>query len=98
MSWSREVGRVVDDLEDAVADGVEASREFLASPTGQRVRRIVAGGLVLAAPIIFRHPFFRTPIGRVIVLAGGAAILTKAADAIRDWEPVPPNPPPFTQS
>jgi hypothetical protein len=53
---------------------------------------------VLAAPIIFRHPFFRTPIGRVIVLAGGAAILTKAADAIRDWEPVPPNPPPFTQS
>ena len=42
------------------------------------------------APLLFRHRFFRsTWPGRIIELAGGAALLIKLAEAIRDWEPEP---------
>ena len=36
---------------------------------------------------MLRHPFFRTPLGRVVQVAGGAALLVRVAEAIRDWEP-----------
>jgi hypothetical protein len=85
-----EIRRAWDAFEDAVNRGVDETLEFLASPTGVRFRAIVAGGLVLVTPMIMKHPFFRTPFGRVIQIGGAAALLAKAADALRDWEPTPP--------
>ena len=78
----RSVGRAVD-------DGIDQTVVLLASPAGKTVRAIVATGLVIATPAILRHPFFRTPVGRVIEIAGAAAIIAKAAEVIRDWEPGP---------
>jgi hypothetical protein len=78
-------------FEDAVNRGADETIEFLASPAGTRFRAILAGGLVLATPMIMKHPFFRTPVGRVIQIGGAAALLAKAADALRDWEPEPPS-------
>jgi hypothetical protein len=49
----------------------------------------VAAGLVLTTPLILRHPFFRTPPGRLVQVVGGAALIAKAADALRDWDPAP---------
>ena len=43
--------------------------------------------LIVSAPVMLRHPFFRTPLGRVVQVAGGAALLVRVAEAIRDWEP-----------
>jgi hypothetical protein len=61
--------------------------EFLDSPTGRRFRSIVATGLILSVPMIMRIPGLRrTPIGRMIEVAGGAAIVVKLAELIRDWE------------
>src|SRR5262245_18375274 len=77
-------------FEDAVNRGSDETFHFLASPAGTRFRAILAGGLVLATPMIMKHPFFRTPVGRVIQIGGAAALLAKAADALRDWEPAPP--------
>ncbi len=90
MSWTAEVGRVVSDVEETIEDGVDATRAFLASPAGQRVRAYVATGLVVAAPLVLRHPFFRTPLGRAVQLAGVAAAIPRIAELIRDWDPEPP--------
>ncbi len=80
----RQLGR---ELEDAVVGGVDEAMAWLDSPRGRRYRALAARGLVLAAPMILKHPFFRTPVGKVVALAGGAALVEKVADAIRDWEP-----------
>lgn len=87
----REVRRLWYAFEDAVNRGADEALAFLASPAGIKFRAIVAGGLVLATPMIMKHPFFRTPVGRVIQIGGAAALLAKAADALRDWEPVAPS-------
>ena len=94
MTWTDEVGRVVGDLEEVIEEGVDATREFLASPTGRRFRGYVATGLIVAAPAILRHPFFRTPLGRAVQLAGVAAAIPKIAELIRDWDPAPNGPRP----
>jgi hypothetical protein len=61
--------------------------EFLDSPTGRRFRTFVATGLILSVPMIMRIPGLRrSPIGRMIEVAGGAAIVVKLAELIRDWE------------
>jgi hypothetical protein len=61
--------------------------EFLDSPTGRRFRSIVATGLILSVPMIMRIPGLRrSPIGRMVEVAGGAAIVVKLAELIRDWE------------
>ena len=93
MATTREVRRLWYAFEDAVNRGADETLEFLASPAGTRLRAILAGGLVLATPMIMKHPFFRTPVGRVIQIGGAAALLAKAADALRDWEPPPPSTP-----
>ena len=87
MADTREVRRLWYAFEDAVNRGADETLEFLASPAGIKLRAVVAGGLVLATPMIMKHPFFRTPVGRVIQIGGAAALLAKAADALRDWEP-----------
>jgi len=63
------------------------ARAFLASPTGILFRRYVAGGVILTAPLLFRIPVFRRhPLIRTLELIGGAALLVKAAEALRDWD------------
>lgn len=89
MSATAELGQLLDALGDAMERGADQSRAFLASPAGRRVRSLTASGLLLATPMILRHPFFRTPLGRVIEIGGAAALIAKGAAIIRDWEPAP---------
>ncbi len=74
-----------------IADRLEASADevmaFLDSPSGRRLRRVLATGLIVSVPLVMRIPGLRaTPIGRLIGVTGGAALVVKAAEAIRDWE------------
>jgi hypothetical protein len=67
--------------------------DYLDSPAGRRLRRILAGTLIISIPILTRIPGLRrSPIGRAIELVGGAALLIKLAEAIRDWERAEPAP------
>jgi hypothetical protein len=60
---------------------------FLDSPTGRRLRRALATGLILSVPLVTRIPGLRrSPIGRAIELVGGTALVVRLAEAIRDWE------------
>lgn len=90
-----------------IADRIDTTGEellaFLDSPGGRRLRRIVGTGLILSIPLVMRLPWLRrSPIGKVIEITGGAALLLKLAELIRDWErsqPMPividlPTPPP----
>ena len=72
----------------AIAETAETARILLASDRGRAARAAVAAGVIAAAPIVMRLPIVkRHPLGRLLALAGGAAVLVKAAEAIRDWEP-----------
>ncbi|HYH27771.1 MAG TPA: hypothetical protein VEA19_03220 [Actinomycetota bacterium] len=52
------------------------------------MRRRVATGLMVAAPVLTRLPMFkRTMLGRLLAGAAGTALLVKAAQWLRDWEP-----------
>jgi len=75
----------------AIADrmGVAADEllGFLDSPAGRRLRRVLATTLMVSAPLVVRIPGLRrTPIGRLLELTGGAALVVKLAELIRDWE------------
>ncbi|MBA3691730.1 MAG: hypothetical protein H0W82_10020 [Actinobacteria bacterium] len=79
-----------------IADRVEASvdevLDFLDSPTGRRLRRTLATGLIVSAPLVSRVPGLRsTPIGRLLQVTGGTALVVKLAETIRDWERTLPN-------
>jgi hypothetical protein len=74
-----------------IADRVDASvddlLEFLDSPAGRRLRRVLATGLIVSVPLVMRIPGLRaSPIGRLLTVTGGATIVVKLAEAIRDWE------------
>jgi len=76
--------RVGDRLEVAVQE-VET---FLDSPAGRRLRRVLAGAAIVGAPLLFRLPVLkRYPLLRALELAGGAALVVKFAESLRDWEP-----------
>jgi hypothetical protein len=78
----------IDEVRKQVAEAAEAVVDYLDSPEGRRLRSKVASGLIFAAPVISRLPVVRrTPLGRAISLLGGAALIVKAAEIIRDWEP-----------
>jgi hypothetical protein len=69
---------------DASVDDV---LEFLDSPAGRRLRRVLATGLIVSVPLVMRIPGLRaSPIGRLLTVTGGATIVVKLAEAIRDWE------------
>ena len=81
-----------------IAERFEASvdelLDFLDSPTGRRLRRVVATGLIVSVPLALRIPGLRSsPIGRLIAATGGAALVVKLAEAIRDWEREQSDPP-----
>jgi hypothetical protein len=71
-----------------VREGVDSAKMLLATERGRATRAAVAAGVIAAAPIVMRLRVVRNhPVGRLVALAGGAAILIRAAEAIRDWEP-----------
>jgi hypothetical protein len=60
---------------------------FLESPAGRRLRKTVATGLIVSVPLIMRIPGLRkTFVGRAVEMVGGAALVIKLAELIRDWE------------
>jgi hypothetical protein len=72
----------------AIGETLETAKVLLATERGRAARAAVAAGIIVAAPIVMRLPVVRAhPLGRLVALAGGAAVLIKAAEAIRDWEP-----------
>jgi hypothetical protein len=90
---ARTVRRWAAELEQALERGADDARAWLATPQGRRLRTLAAQALVLTAPLILRHPFFKTPAGRLVEVAGGAALLVKLAELMRDWEPELGTPP-----
>ncbi len=79
---------LIEEVTRRVSEGVDELRAYLASPEGQQLRKRIAQFAVVAAPLLFRMRFFRaTPVGRILGMVGGAALLVKAAEALRDWEP-----------
>jgi hypothetical protein len=73
---------------DRIEVAVQEVEDFLDSPTGRRFRRLLAGAAIVAAPLLFRLPVLkRYPLLRALELAGGAALVVKFAEALRDWEP-----------
>jgi hypothetical protein len=87
-AFSDERPDLFEELGRRLERGIEDVRAYLASPEGQELRRRIAQVAVIAAPLLFRMRFFRaSPIGRVLGLVGGAALLVKLAEALRDWEP-----------
>jgi hypothetical protein len=87
-AFSDERPDLIEELGRRLERGIEDMRAYLASPDGKELRRRIAQVAVIAAPLLFRMRFFRaSPVGRVLGLVGGAALLVKAAEALRDWEP-----------
>jgi hypothetical protein len=81
----------MDHRRQEIADRVDATFdevfEFLDSPAGRRLRRMLATGLILSVPLVMRIPGLRaSPIGRLLTVTGGATAVVKLAEAIRDWE------------
>lgn len=67
---------------------VDEAKSFLASENGRKIRHQVANGLMIAAPIVFMTPVVRrTRLAKLVELGGGAAMLSRVAEMIRDWEP-----------
>jgi hypothetical protein len=87
MSSSQRRGSVVRRIGDRVQIEAQEIARFLASPMGRRMRGVLAAGIILAAPAIFRIPGLRRyPLIRALELLGGAALIVRFAEALRDWE------------
>ena len=60
---------------------------FLESQSGRRARATLATGLIVSVPLVMRVPGLRrSAIGRAIEVVGGATLVVKLAELIRDWE------------
>jgi len=65
-----------------------ATRLYLATEEGRRLRKGVAAALILGAPIVSELPVLRrTMLGRALRVAGVGALMVKGAEWLRDWEP-----------
>ena len=72
---------------DSVVVAAEQVGDFLASPAGRRLRHRLAAGLIVTTPILLRSRLLRRwPLLRAVEALGGAALVVKLAEAIRDWE------------
>jgi len=77
----------LDRVGDRVVLSAAQARAFLASPAGTRFRRLLATGLIVTAPLLFRIPGLRRhPLFRALEAIGGLALVIKAFEALRDWE------------
>ena len=75
------------EITSRVGTSVDELLEFLDSPAGRKLRRQVATGLILSVPLVMRIPGLRkTPLGRLVEVAGGATLVVKLAELLRDWE------------
>ena len=80
---------ILDEIARKVSRGADEVRAYLATEEGRELRKRIAQVAIIAAPLLFRMRFFRSsPVGRVLGLVGGAAIVVKLAEALRDWEPL----------
>jgi hypothetical protein len=78
------IRRIGDRIEVAYDDVVG----FLGTPAGRRLRTLLAGALIATAPLVFRVPGLRRyPLIRTLEVIGGAALVVKFAESLRDWEP-----------
>ena len=74
-------------IADRVGVAADDLLEFLDSPAGRRLRRVLATTVIVSLPIVMRIPGLkRSPIVRLLELTGGAALVVKLAELIRDWE------------
>jgi hypothetical protein len=81
------VNAQLQEIANRIDTSVEELVAFLDSPTGRRLRKRMATGLILSVPLVMRLPWLRrSPIGKLIEVGGGAAIVVKVAELIRDWE------------
>jgi len=75
------------DLAERADLAAEELLDFLDSPAGRRLRKVIAGAVIVSVPLIMRVPGLkRSPLGRLVAVTGGSAILIGIAEAIRDWE------------
>lgn len=80
-------GSAVRRIGDRVQIEAQEVLRFLSSPAGRRVRGILAAGIILAVPAVFRVPGLRRyPLIRALEFLGGAALIVRFAEALRDWE------------
>jgi hypothetical protein len=85
---SSDLSGLLDDVSAMIDRGVHQFKAYMASDEGRELRRRLAQFAILGAPLILRMRFFRTTlIGRLLAVAGGAALVVKLAEALRDWEP-----------
>jgi hypothetical protein len=85
---SSDLDRLLDQAAAMLDRGVREFKSYMASDEGRELRRRLAQVAILSAPLILRMRLFRaTWVGRLIAVAGGAALVVKLAEAIRDWEP-----------
>jgi hypothetical protein len=88
---SRQASGVVDAVVEAASDAAAATRSFLASEQGRRLRRNLATAVILAAPVISEFPVIRrTPMARILRTAAVGTLIVKGAEWLRDWEPSGP--------
>jgi hypothetical protein len=81
-------GELYDRARSAGAMAVGEAKRFAASEQGRRIRHNIATGLIVAAPAVVSLPVLRrTRVGKLIELAGGAALVVTVAERIRDWNP-----------
>jgi hypothetical protein len=79
---------MVDAVVAATADAVHATRSFLASEEGRRLRRRVASVAIVGAPLIAELPIVRrSPVARILRTAGLVTLVVKGAEWLRDWDP-----------
>ena len=77
-------------LPEAIDRRRQEALHFLASPAGERWRRRAAWVLIVVLPVAFRIPAVRRHWAlRLLEIAGGAAVLVKLGQAVRDWTPLP---------
>ncbi len=90
LPTTREVRAWAREFESVLESGVDEAKAWLASPRGKEARALAARLMIVAAPFFLRGRLFKTPVGRLIEVAGGAAFLIKVAEILRDWEPTVP--------
>jgi hypothetical protein len=85
---STELSGLLDQAAAMLDRSVQDFKAYMASEEGRVLRRRLAQAAILGAPLVLRMRFFRaTLIGRLLAVAGGAALVVKLAEALRDWEP-----------
>jgi hypothetical protein len=85
---SGDLSALLDQAAVMVDRGIQEFKTYMASEEGRELRRRVAQVAIIGAPLLLRMKIFRTNwLGRLVAVAGGAALVVKIAEALRDWEP-----------